>query len=361
MPLLSLISKKINYKSIPSLFLLAVLGFLSPVYAGNGGVVTTLAGSGVKGSANGSGTAASFNEPWGIAVDLSGNVYVGDQGNHLVRKITPNGLVTTLAGSAGVTGATNGTGTAALFSYPRGVAVDSFGNVYVTENGNSLIRKITPDGVVTTLAGGGLGAATNKTGTAASFTYPNGVAVDKSGKVYIADSLNCLVRQITMEGVVSTLAGGEMGSADGIGPAASFYQPDGIAVDHSGNIYVADSFNNQIRKITTGGVVTTLAGAGPEVEGSANGKGKAASFNLPDAVAVDASGNVYVADSGNSLIREITPRGLVTTFAGSAGVTGATNGIGSAASFNNPEGITIDNIGNIYVVDTGNNLIRKIQ
>jgi len=107
--------------------------------------------------------------------------------------------------------------------------------------------------------------------------------------------------------------------------------------------------------------VTTLAGAGPEVEGSANGKGKAASFNLPDAVAVDASGNVYVADSGNSLIREITPRGLVTTFAGSAGVTGATNGIGSAASFNNPEGITIDNIGNIYVVDTGNNLIRKIQ
>jgi sugar lactone lactonase YvrE len=170
-----------------------------------GGVVTTLAGSGHDGSANGTGSAASFYGPYGIAMDSSGNIYVADTWNQLIRKITSGGVVTTLAGGGAgfdsngfaIPGNANGTGTAASFSFPEGVAVDSLGNVYVADSGNDLIRKITSGGVVTTLAGGGSGTATNGSGTAASFSEPTGVAVDSSGNVYVADSHNNLIRKIT--------------------------------------------------------------------------------------------------------------------------------------------------------------------
>ncbi len=331
------------------------------------GQVSTLAGSGTTGSDNGTGTAASFGMMGGVAVDSSGNVYVADTFNFLIRKITPAGVVTTFAGS-GVTGSADGTGTAASFTAPFGIAVDSSGNVYVADTFSNLIRKITPAGVVTTFAGGGGSGAVGSgaddgTGTAASFNAPFGIAVDSSGNVYVADSMNNLIRKITPAGVVTTLAGGGgsgavgSGADDGTGTAASFSSPYGIALDSSDNVYVADSVNNLIRKITPAGVVTTLAGSGGF--GADNGTGAAASFDTPTSIAVDSSGNVYVADMMNDLIRKITPDGVVTTLAGSS-TFGDTDGIGTAASFNIPYGIAADSSGNLYVSDLDNFLVRKI-
>jgi streptogramin lyase len=327
------------------------------------GVVTTIAGTaGAYGSADGTGAAARFSEPEGVAVDGSGNVYVADYGNSNIRKITPAGVVTTLAGTAGAIGSADGTGAAARFNYPYGVAVDGSGNAYVADQYNSTIRKITPTGVVTTVAGtaGAIGSA-DGTAAAARFYHPRGVAVDGSGNVFVADTNNQSIRKITPAGVVSTLAGtaGSHGSTDGAGAAARFYSPYGVAVDGSGNVYVADTFNQTIRKITPAGVVSTLAGTAVAA-GIADGTGPAARFNVPSGVVVDGSGNVYVADTGNATIRKITPAGVVSTLAGTAGAWGGADGTGAAARLWNPMGIAVDGSGNVYVADSSNNTIRKI-
>ena len=319
--------------------------------------VTTFAGSGAQGSADGTGTAASFMFPSGVTVDASGNVYVADTLNHKIRKISPGGVVGTLAGS-GTQGSTDGTGTAASFNQPKGVAVDASGNVYVADTQNSKIRKISSSGVVTSLAGSGTQGSMDGTGTAASFNQPTGVAVDASGNVYVADTQNSKIRKISSSGVVTSLAGsGTQGSTDGTGTAASFNQPTGVAIDASGNVYVADIDNNKIRKISSSGVVTTLAGSG--TSGSTDGAGMGASFSMPRGVVVDASGTVYVADFGNKKIRKISSDGVVTTLAGS-GTVGSTDGAGTVASFNYPAGIAIDTSGTVYVADMSNCKIRKI-
>ena len=217
---------------------------------------------------------------------------------HAVAHFRQPGIVTTLAGSAGQTGSSDGTGTAARFDYPEGVAVDSAGNVYVADRDNDEIRKITASGVVTTLAGSaGLSGSSDGTGSAARFDWPWGVAVDSAGNVYVADKFNDEIREITPAGVVTTLAGsaGQQGSSDGTGSAARFYRPEGVAVDSAGNVYVGDYFNDEIREITPAGVVTTLAGSAGQT-GSSDGTGTAARFYLPEGVAVDSVGNVYVAD-----------------------------------------------------------------
>jgi len=302
-----------------------------------------------------------LSSPLGVATDSAGNVYVADS-NNTIRKITPAGAVSTLAGTPGVAGNADGTGVAARFNSPRGVATDSAGNVYVADSNNNTIRKITPAGAVSTLAGtAGVGGSADDTGAAARFYFPEGVATDSAGNVYVADSNNNTIRKITPAGAVSTLAGtvGVGDSADDTRAAVSFNFPRGVATDSAGNVYVADTFNHTIRKITPAGVVTTLAGTAG-VTGSTDGTGAAASFNRPVGVATDSAGNVYVADSFNDTIRKITPAGAVSTLAGTAGVTGSTDATGAAASFNFPQGVATDSAGNVYVADSNNSTIRKI-
>lgn len=328
-----------------------------------GGAVTTLAGSPTTaGSSDGTGAAARFNSPSGLAFDAAGNAYVSDTGNNTVRKVTAGGVVTTLAGVAGTSGSSDGNGAAASFDQVAGIAADASGNLYVADSGNSTIRKITPAGAVTTFAGlAGNTGSQDGTGTGASFMYPSGVAFDHTGNLYVADTLNYAIRVITPAGVVTTLAGnpGFSGAADGNGAAATFNWPRALTVDASGNIYVADTFSDTIRKVTPGGAVTTLAGTAGNA-GSSDGSGASASFSNPSGIVVDAAGALYVSDTLNNTIRKISPGGAVSTIAGTAGLMGSADGSGAAARFNAPSGLAIDTAGNLYVADTGNDTIRKI-
>jgi len=321
--------------------------------------VSTFAGNGSYGYADGTVAAASFNNPIGVALDASGNVYVADGGNSKIRLISTAGVVTTFAGS--VYGYVNGTGTAASFTYPRALAVDASGNVFVTSTNEHTIRKITAAGVVTTFAGSQAGSGygyADGTGTDATFFNPSGLAIDASGNIYVADEGNSRIRKITAAGVVTTLAGsGAQRYADGIGTAASFNSPTGVAVDVLGNVYVADAGNNRIRKITPAGVVTTVAGSG--TRDFADGTGTTASFNNPSGVAIDASGNIFVSDSYNTRIRKITAAGVVTTIAGSA-TYGYADGIGANAMLGGFSSITLGTSGNLYVAEYGSQRIRKL-
>ena len=316
------------------------------VNLGSGYYCSTLAGlAGAVGSADGAGSAARFNWPTSVAVDRTGNLYVADAGNDLIRKVTPTGVVTTLAGLAGTPGSADGTGSAARFNGPCGVAVDSAGNVYVGDTVNDLIRKLTPAGVVTTLAGlAGTPGSADGTGSAAQFNQPAGVAVDSAGNVYVADSANDTIRKVTPGGVVTTPSG------------VQFDRPFAVAVDAADNIYVAVQSDQWIAKMTPTGAVTILAGQ-PGRPGSADGLG--AQFYYPSGVAVDPLGNVYVGDQGNDTVRKVTPAGAVTTLAGLAGVAGSADGIGDEARFNTPSGVAVDSAGNLYVADTHNDRIVK--
>jgi hypothetical protein len=318
--------------------------------------VTTLAGDS-SGFANGTGTSASFRNPWGITTDGT-NLYVADKDNHLIRQIViATGVVTTVAGTAD-NGSSNGTGTAASFYEPLGITTDET-NLYVVDSKNSLIRKIViSTGVVTTLAGTGSSGSSNGTGTSASFNQPSGITTDGTN-LFLAEHNNNLIRKIVIStGVVTTLAGtGSSGSANGTGTSASFNNPYGITTDGT-NLYVSDTYNHLIRKIVIStGVVTTLAGTGSS--GSANGTGTSASFYKPYRITTDGT-NLYVGDTFNHLIRKIViSTGVVTTLAGT-GSSGTANGTGTSASFNNPIGITTDGI-NLYVVDYGYSRIRQIE
>ena len=290
----------------------------------------------------------SFRWPYSVAVDRSGNIYVGGS-NYVISKITPGGVVSALAGKDGVSGYADGTGASARFNFPYGLAVDGAGNVYVADTLNNAIRRITPAGEVTTFAGGATGP----------LLWPQGVAVDAAGYVYVTDAFNYLVRKITPAGVVSTLAGtGVSGVQDGNATVASFGWPQGIAVDSGGTVYVTDG--SAIRKVTSAGTVTTLAGI-PDVGGYVDGVGSSARFNYPRGVAADNAGNVYAMDTSNNSIRKITADGTVTTVAGGGGVAAPGNRDGSptVVLFQDPFGLALDSEGSFYVADTYNYSIRK--
>lgn len=315
--------------------------------------VTTMAGS-AKGFTDGNGKIALFNGPRGISIDGAGNLYVADQFNNAIRKISASVAVTTLAGT-GSAGLVNGPSATAQFNQPTGVITDVHGNAYVADYGNNVVRKISTTGLVTTFAGSVKGF-TDGFGSLTKFNNPLGIGIDTSGNIYVADAANNRVRKITSGGSVTTFAGS--GIADLINDTANyaaFRRPIATAVDLSGNIYVADIDNNCIRKITPTWAVTTLAGG---AKGYMDGVGGAAQFNQPNGVAVDRYGNVFVADAGNNRIRKISPAGVVTTVAGStAGFADSTSVL---AKFNQPKGVAVDNFGNIYVSDAANNRIRKI-
>ena len=327
------------------------------------GVVTTLAGtSGQKGSVDGTGSAARFTLPYGLAADVSGDLYVADTYNSTIRKVTPGGVVTTLSGTAGQSSSADGVGTAAGFASPHGLTVDGTGNLYVADTNNDLIRKVTPGGRVTTLAGtAGSSGSVDGTGSAARFAWPSSAVVDSSGNLYVADTYNSIIRKVATSGAVTTLAGAvkQSGAADGTGSAARFAKPSGIAVDARGNLYVADTFNHTIRRITPAAAVTTLAGSAG-YSGSVDGTGGAARFHTPRGVAVDGSGNVLVADTDNNTIRKVTPEGVVTTLAGSAEQAGSVDGLALSARFNHPYGLAVDGSGNVYIADTYNDTIRQL-
>lgn len=328
------------------------------------GTVSTLAGDpGVPGSTDGSGNIAQFDTPTGIAVAADGTLIVTDTGNHTLRRISPVGAVTTLSGSAGTADSVDGaTPNEHRYRSPSGVVIDAAGVLFIADTLNHSIRRLSPTDALDTFAGSPeFTGSTDGIGSAARFRHPNAVAVATNGTVYVADSDNHTIRKISSTGAVTTLAGspGISGSSDGTGSAARFNVPYGVAVDSGGVVYVADTFNQTIRKIGLDGKVSTLAGSAG-ITGSSNGTGSSARFNSPSSVAVDASGNVYVADSGNSTIRKITAAGAVSTLAGDPNLPGSENGIGSAALFSDPYGIAVSAAGVVYVADSGNHTIRVI-
>lgn len=323
-------------------------------------VIAVLAGA-LKQPGTASGTPGSFKLPVGMGIDASGNIYVADTAAATVRRISSSGGVLTLAGQADTPGNADGNGSLARFTLPAGIAVDTSGNVYVSDIGNHNIRKVTPIGAVTTLAGGTAGFADDDVDDAVStarFKNPWGVAVDDSGNVYVADTGNNVIRKITPAGLVSTLAGavGLASFADGSGDAAHFRSPTGIVMGTDGHLYVVDQGNSVIRKVTTAGVVTTVAGLA-STPGNADGLGSEARFRTPTGICTDSSGNLYVADSGNNLIRKITPAGAVTTVAGHAGSSSVITGTGG--SLNQPLGVTINSsTGMLYTA--GDNAVLSI-
>ena len=296
--------------------------------------------------------------PVGLAVDAAGKVYVVDSEDSTIRKVSGEGIQHILAGFPGSRGMTNGLGGISRFINPRGVAADGAGNLFVTDS--FTVRKITPDGLVTTLAGiTGYPGTNDGPGLQAQFSLPSGIAVDARGNVYVADRYT--LRKITPGGEVSTIAGsgGHAGSLDGPALAARFSDKEkGLAVDVAGNVYVADTFSNEIRKVSPDGMVSTVAGALDS--GSADGFAATARFFRPRSLAIDRSGNLIVADSGNNAIRKINPTGAVSLLAGRPGNPGRDDGPAGVALFDQPRGVAVDSEGNIYVADSGNKLVRKI-
>jgi uncharacterized protein (TIGR03437 family) len=333
-----------------------------------GGTISTIAGNGTAGFSGDGGPAAgaSLNTPHGVAADAAGNVYITDQVNERVRKVAPDGTITTFAGT-GVEDFTGDGGPAknAALNFPFYVAADTAGNVYIADTNNFRVRKVGADGNIATIAGNG-GTFSGDGGSAigAVLNYPSNVAVDGKGNIYVADTGNDRVRKVARDGTITTIAGNgklDGGGDGGPGTSASLNHPYGIALDTAGNLFIADTHNNKIRELTADGVIRTVAGKGARGYTGDGGQALAATFANPRGVAVDGAGNIYVADSFNHVIREVTVNGAIKTIAGTgtAGFSGD-GGTATSAQLNEPLGVAVDTAGNVYVLDSLNARVRKI-
>ncbi len=341
---------KVIVKDLPASGTLPAFSYIAPqeVY-----MVTTLAGSLEYGLADGEGTAARFRNPEGVAMAPDGTIVVTDRTNNSIRRLTPGGTVTTITGN-GAKGHMDGPVDQALLNYPWRSCVDKEGNIYVADRDNHAIRKISADGMVSTVAGTGVRGGKDGPASEAQFNQPIDVDIDEEGNLYVADNINHRIRKITPDGMVSTVSGSVSGFKDGNVSDALFANPSGISLDTEGNIYVADRFNHRIRKIATNGEVTTIAGKGDV--GAADGDALSAQFNNPYGLDVAENGDIVIADLSNHKVRLIS-EGNVTTIAGTS--SGFLNGAGFTARFSNPTDVAISGEV-IYVADLGNHLVRKI-
>lgn len=318
--------------------------------------VSTYSGTGQAGSQDGQRRLASFNYIKGVAFDKYGNLIVADALNHKIRRINTAGFVSTVAGN-GLEGSIDGPVSVATFYQPEGVAVDRYGNIYVSDLNNK-IRRISTSGLVTTFAGDGSYGSKDGPAMQASFKYPGEMAFDAEGNLYVADVQGYKIRKISSNGMVSTFAGtGQPGAKDGPAGKATFLEPLGIAVDQAGNVYVSDG-NHKIRKITKKGLVSTYAGTGKPL--SVDGSAHRASFYLPGSLTIDDYGNLYVSEGGAYKVRKVSPEGFVFTLAGN-GERGDKDGLGHKASFDGPTGIALDRFGNIFIGDGFNNKVKSIS
>ena len=334
------------------------------------GNIHTFAGNNTNGFSGdgGAATSGALYEPFGVATDSSGNVYVTEYGDGRIRKITGGSTnkISTIAGNGTLGfGGDGGAGTSAELNVPRGLAVDGGGNIYIADWGNNRLRKISGSNI-TTAAGNGLTSYSGDSGMAvqAQLNAPNGVAVDAAGNLYVADTLNNAVRQITPKGVITTFAGTGTAGFSGDGSAANKAQlnaPQGVAVDTSGNVYIADSGNYRVRVVGTNGNISTFAGNGSPGSGGDGGAAASATFYLPSAVAVDKAGNVYIADYEVGVVRKVT-NGNITTVAGNGG-TGFSGdgGPATSAQLNGPSALTLDPAGNLYIATLGDSRVRMVS
>jgi uncharacterized protein (TIGR03437 family) len=334
------------------------------------GIITTVAGNGNEGFSGDGGpaTAAMLDTPYGIAVDSAGNLYIADLDNGRIRKVSPNGIITTAAGNGDSDNYGNGgPATQAAIVAPSGVAVDASGNLYIADAGSDQLRKVNPDVIISLFAGTGSHGFSGDGGPAiqAELAEPTGVAVDTAGNVYFTDAVNRRVRVITPNGIISTFAGNGDGRFAGDGDSAlraAMDFPGKVAFDSSGNLYISDTFNYRVRKVTPAGVITTVAGNGLISFGGDGGPGPAASLDEPYGLAIDRQGNLYIADRLNHRIRKVAPDGTVSIVAGNGKDTFAGDGGPAAsASLKAPEGVAVDTAGNLYIADRDNYRIRKVS
>ncbi|WP_438297165.1 NHL repeat-containing protein [Streptomyces sp. HUAS TT7] len=333
------------------------------------GAIATVAGNGIAGyvSDGGPGPLTRLNAPYGVAADKNGNLYIADYANHRIRKVTPNGTITTVAGT-GTAGyiSDGGPAVATPLSHPFGVAVDDAGNVYIADTNNHRVRKVTPNGRITTVAGNGTAGYVSDGGPAIAtpLYHPWGVAVDRAGNLYIGDRYNHRVRKVTPNGLITTVAGnGTAGYVSDGGPAIAtrLYYPAGLAVDGEGSLYIADGHNHRIRKVTPNGLITTVAGNGTGGYVSDGGPALATRLYYPYDVTVDEGGSLYIADSANHRVRKVTSDGTITTVAGT-GTAGYVDDGGPAMTTRlyNPSGVTLDRAGNLYIADVSNQRVRGV-
>jgi sugar lactone lactonase YvrE len=322
-------------------------------------IATTFAGNLTQGMVNGTGSQASFKSPIAVAVDPQGTVFVSDAGNQAIRKITSAGVVSLFAGN-GTAGSVDGAGVLASFNNPTGVALDPQGNLYVAETGGHRIRKIDAAGNVTTFAGNGVAGNVDGTGTAAALGAPRGIVVDPSGNVYVAsEQSGGFIRKISPTGVVSTIAGvGNVGAIDGPALSASFHFPRGIAVNSQGDVFISDCDNGRLRRLRAG-VVSTLLSSGKW--GDAAGTEAALGISTPWQLTLDAQDNLYVASAVNRQFWRISPTGQVRILAGRGGSGGYQDGTGTSAIFTDVHGIALGPQGCLYVTEAGNNVVRTLQ